>query len=125
MILINQMTPGRSGMWRHRAPWGALAGPLGLSGVGAAAPAPWAVFGGMTCAVTGRREGEQGTIRSRSLAASWGGVDIYSRSRESGRGNEQGMASCSALPCACLCAAEPQHNCCEPLLAPACPPEAV
>lgn len=59
-------------MWRHRAPWGALAGPLGLTGVGAAAPAPWAVFGGMTCAVTGRREGEQGTIRSPSLAASWG-----------------------------------------------------
>lgn len=50
----------------------ALAGPLRRSGAGAAAAAPWAVFGGMTCAVTGRREAEQGTVRSRSLAASWG-----------------------------------------------------
>lgn len=59
-------------MRRRRAPRGAPAGPLRLPGVGTAAPAPGAAFGGMTCAVTGRREGEQGTIRSRSLAASWG-----------------------------------------------------
>lgn len=68
--------------------------------------------------------------RGRSGAGAWphpgAGVDIHSRSREPGRGMNKGwMASSSALPSACLCAAEPQHNCCEPLLAPACPLEAV
>jgi len=75
----------RSAKASSPAPWGALAGPPRLARAGTAAPATWAAFGGMMCAVTGQR-----------VTRGWRGQP--QRGQRAGERAAQGVASPSDLP---------------------------